>query len=427
MKNKIAIIGLGYVGINLAVEFGRYYTTIGYDINLERIKQLKVNIDVTKEVSKKKILSAKKLNFTNDINKIQEAEFKIITVPTPVTDAKSPDLSYIRDATINICKFLNKKDIIIYESTTYPGCTENYCRNLIEKKTGFKFNEDFFLGYSPERVNPADKKNSLINVKKVISASNNYALSKIKTIYNKIIRAGTYTAKNIKTAEMTKLIENVQRDINIALINEISIISKKLDINIYDVIDAASTKWNFLPFNPGFVGGHCIGIDPYYLSYVSTQNDFIPQLITSVRSTNENMARYAADLVIKSILKNFKRLEKVKISILGITFKENCPDIRNSKIVDIINILKENFDLRIYDPFADSNEVFKNFSLKILNEIEYDKANVILFCVGHNQYRFLKEDEINNMFKKNNPKLLFDFKNIFKSKKLHNSIEKITL
>lgn len=427
MKNKIAIIGLGYVGINLAVEFGRYYKTIGYDINKSRIEQLKLKIDITKEVSKKKILNSKKLTFTSNINEIQEAEFKIITVPTPVTKAKSPDLSYLHDATINICEFLNKKDIIIYESTTYPGCTENFCRNLIEKKTGFKFNKDFFLGYSPERVNPADKKNSLINVKKVISASNNHALRRIKKIYNKIIKAGTYTAKNIKTAEMTKLIENVQRDINIALINEVSIISKKLDINIFDVIDAASTKWNFLPFNPGFVGGHCIGVDPYYLNYVSSQNDFIPQLITSGRSTNENMARYAANMVIKKILKNFNSIDKVKISILGITFKENCPDIRNSKIIDIINILKENFDLRIYDPFANSNEVLNNYSLKIINKIDYDKANVILFCVGHNQYRFLKEDQINKMFKKNNQKLLFDFKNIFKNKKLHHSIEKITL
>ena len=335
-KKKIAIIGLGYVGINLAVQFGKYFETIGYDINKKRVNDLSKKKDFTNEVTKNDLNKATKLKFTSKIEEILSYNFKIIAVPTPVNKNNLPDLSYLKTSTEDICPFIKKGDIIIYESTTFPGCTNKICGNIISKKTKLKLNENFYLGYSPERVNPADKKNNISAVPKIVSASNRSSMKKISDIYGKIIKAGIVHVKNIETAEASKLIENIQRDINIALMNEFSIICKKINIDVYEVIRAASTKWNFLPFNPGFVGGHCISVDPYYMNYISLKNFYKPKVLMAGREINEKMSYYASKDVINKIKQSNLSKTKTKIGVLGVTFKENCPDTRNSKIFDII-------------------------------------------------------------------------------------------
>lgn len=426
-KKKIAIIGLGYVGINLAVQFGKKFHTIGYDIDANRVTELKKKIDKTKEVSKIQLKKANKLKFANSLADIRDCKFKIIAVPTPVLDNNSPDLSYLKKATEDICKYIKKKDIIIYESTTFPGCTQEFCGNIISRKKKFKINKDFFLGYSPERVNPADKKNNITTVPKLISASNSSSLKEIHFIYSKIIKAGLIKTKNIETAEATKLVENIQRDLNIALMNELSIIFKKLDISIFDVIKAASTKWNFLPFNPGFVGGHCISVDPYYLNYASLKKSYIPKVLMAGRATNEAMSSYAFNLVLKRILKLNKKVNSIKIGIFGLTFKENCPDIRNSKIINIINKLKKNFKLIIHDEYADPKYVLKNHNIQLSDISEFKNLDILLVCVGHNKYRNLSEKKIEKIFSQNSKRIIFDFKNIFENKKFTKNTEVITL
>ena len=426
-SKKIAIIGLGYVGINLCVKFGKYFETIGYDINKQRVKELSKKKDITNEVTISDLKNATKLKFTDKIAEISDCNFKIIAVPTPVNKKNLPDLSYLKKSTQDISPFIKKGDIIVYESTTFPGCTNKVCGNIIINKTKLKLNEDFYLGYSPERVNPADKKNNLSTVPKIVSASNKFSLKKISDVYSKIIKAGIIRVKNIETAEASKLIENIQRDINIALMNEFSIICKKINLDVYEVIKAASTKWNFLPFNPGFVGGHCISVDPYYMNYISLKNSYKPKVLMAGREINEKMSYYASKEIIKRINELKSGNNRIKIGVLGVTFKENCPDTRNSKIFNIINSIKSFSNLVVHDPMANPKDTYLNYKVKLSNFEKLKNLDMILICVGHNFYRKLTLPKIEKMFSKKKRKIIFDFKNIFKEKNFSSEFDKITL
>jgi UDP-N-acetyl-D-galactosamine dehydrogenase len=328
-EKVIAVIGLGYVGLPLAVEFGKNRKVIGFDINKKRIEELEDGQDFTLEISQEELKNAKKLEFSSDVNFLESAQIFIITVPTPIDEAKRPNLTPLVKASEMVGKVLNKGDIVIYESTVYPGCTEEVCVPLLENSSGLKFNKDFFCGYSPERINPGDKINTLTKIKKITSGSNLSSSEAINSLYASIIKAGTHKASSIKVAEAAKVIENTQRDLNIALVNELSVLFERLNIDTIEVLEAAGTKWNFLPFRPGMVGGHCIGVDPYYLTHKAEEVGYHPQIIASGRRLNDNMARYAARSVIKMMTKNGVDVSKSKVGIMGITFKEDCPDIRN--------------------------------------------------------------------------------------------------
>jgi len=341
MRKKIAIIGLGYVGVPLAVEFGKKYQTIGYDTNLDRINELSNGLDSTGEVTKRNIQSSIKLSLTSDLEGIAKCNYFIISVPTPINKNNKPDLSILLNATSSVGSVLKKGDIVIYESTVYPGCTEEDCVPVLEKKSGLKYNEDFFCGYSPERINPGDKKRTLTKIVKITSGSNPSVAIKVDNLYKSIVTAGTYKTDSIKIAEAAKVIENCQRDINIAFVNELSIIFDKMNIDTKDVLDAASSKWNFLPFMPGLVGGHCIGVDPYYLIHKAKQMGYHSSIMNAGRKLNDSLSKYISDNIIKYYLDNKIDLSKVNVLILGITFKENCPDTRNSKVVDVYNNLKK--------------------------------------------------------------------------------------
>ena len=341
MNKKISIIGLGYVGLPLAVEFSKIFQVIGYDIDESRVKELKKFIDRTNEVSSLDLKSqSKKIIFTNQIESIQNSDFIIVTVPTPINQYKQPNLNPLINATKDLSKFVRKNTIIIYESTVFPGCTEEVCVPIIEDITGLTYNEDFFCGYSPERINPGDKINTLTKIKKITSGSNEETSEHVDNLYNKIIKAGTYKAPSIKVAEAAKAIENAQRDLNISFVNELAIIFDRMNIDTDDVLKAAGTKWNFLNFKPGLVGGHCISVDPYYLTSKSESLGYYPEVILSGRRVNDNLPKFISSKSIKLLIKNGIDLNNCKALILGITFKENCPDIRNSKVFDLISILK---------------------------------------------------------------------------------------
>ncbi|MDC6479240.1 nucleotide sugar dehydrogenase, partial [Flavobacteriaceae bacterium] len=357
-KVKIAVIGQGYVGLPLAIEFGKKYPTLGFDINVNRINDLKKGIDHTNEVSHEQLCSAKKLTFCKNINDIKECNIYIVTVPTPVDEFKTPDLNPLRDASKILGEILKKGDTVIYESTVYPGCTEEVCVPLLEQTSDLVFNTDFYCGYSPERINPGDKVNTLTTIKKVTSGSTPEVASFIDALYSSIITAGTFKAASMKVAEASKVIENAQRDVNISFVNELALIFDRMGIDTQDVLDAAGTKWNFLKYKPGLVGGHCISVDPYYLAYKAENLGYHPEVILSGRRVNDNMSAFVVNKMIKILVKSGKQIMDSKILILGITFKENCPDIRNSKVVDVYNELKE-FVLKVdvYDYEADSEEV----------------------------------------------------------------------
>ena len=340
IKN-IAIIGLGYVGLPLAIEFGKKFKTIGYDKDLKRIQNLKNNIDSNKEISSTDIIKSKKLIFKNNIRDLKNIDMFIVTVQSPILKNKTPDLSYIRKATEEVSSVMKKNSFIVYESTVYPGATENYCLPILEKKSKLKLNRDFYLGYSPERTNPGDKKNKITDIIKVVSGSSDYALGVINEVYKTIIKAGTYKAKTIKVAEASKVIENIQRDLNIALMNELSIVFSKLEIDTDDVLNCAKTKWNFNNYYPGLVGGHCIGVDPYYLTYISKQHGYKPDVILSGRNINDRMYIHIVNLFLKELKKKNPKLKKPKILIMGYTFKENVTDTRNTQVENMINFLKK--------------------------------------------------------------------------------------
>ena len=384
---KICIVGLGYVGLPLAIEFGKKFYTVGYDISLQRIENLKKGIDTSLEFSKQYIKSAKNLLITSEINDLKNCNFFIITVPTPIFKNKKPDLSYLISATKTVSNYITKGSIVVYESTVYPGLTEEICIPLIEKNTKLKRNIDFFYGYSPERINPGDHKHQLTSIKKVISGSNLSTIKKIKFVYGRIIKAGLFEAKNVKVAEAAKVIENIQRDINVAFINELQIIFDKMNIDIYDVLEAAETKWNFLTFKPGLVGGHCIGIDPYYLLSKSKQVGYNPKLITAGRNLNDGMADYYSKKIFKLGLKlKIKSKKKLKILIMGFTFKENCSDIRNSKVVDMYNYFKlKKCMVDIFDPWVQNIPKNYNF-IKVPYAQKYD---IIIIAVKHETFKKL--------------------------------------
>ena len=394
MKNNeiksIAIIGQGYVGLPLAIEFGKKYLTLGFDINTDRIEDLKNGIDLTNEATPEQLGSADKLTFTADINDIKESNIYIVTVPTPIDEFKTPDLNPLRGASKMLGKILKKGDTVIYESTVYPGCTEEVCVPLLEQASGLIFNRDFYCGYSPERIVPGDKINTLTTIKKVTSGSTPKIADFVDDLYSSIITAGTFKAASMKVAEASKAIENAQRDVNISFVNELALIFDRVGIDTQDVLDAAGTKWNFLKYKPGLVGGHCISVDPYYLAYKAENLGYHPEVILSGRRVNDNMSTFVANKMIKMLIKAGKQIMGSKILILGVTFKENCPDIRNSKVADVYHELKE-FGLEVdaYDYEANPAEVKQEYGIHLLDEIK-DKYEGILLAVAHNE--FLKID-----------------------------------
>lgn len=387
-KAKIAIIGLGYVGLPLALAFGEKYQVVGFDINIERIANLKKGMDATLQCTSQEIANASKLVFTHDISQIKDASIFIVTVPTPVTKDKQPDLHLLRTASKMIGEVLKKGDIVIYESTVYPGCTEEDCVPVLEEVSGLKYNQDFYCGYSPERINPGDKVHTLTKIIKVTSGSTPEAANMVDNLYASIITAGTHKASSIKVAEASKSIENAQRDINISFVNELALIFDKMDIDTNEVLAAAATKWNFLPFKPGLVGGHCIGVDPYYLAHKASSLGYHPQVILSGRHVNDQMSSFVTEKVIKLLIKNSFKVQGAKVLLLGVTFKENCPDIRNSQAFEIFTALKnKGVAVVAFDPFANAKEVFDNHQINLVTSLEtYD---AIVLTVAHDFFKSL--------------------------------------
>jgi len=410
---KIAIIGLGYVGLPLAVEFGKTRSVIGFDINQKRIAELGSGQDHTLEVTSEELTHARFLEYTADVDALESASIFIITVPTPIDQANRPDLTPLVKASETVGKALKKGDIVIYESTVYPGCTEEVCVPTLEKNSGLKFNIDFYCGYSPERINPGDKVNTLTKIKKITSGSTPEVADEVDALYASIITAGTHKASNIKVAEAAKVIENTQRDLNIALVNELSVLFERLNIDTIEVLEAAGTKWNFLPFRPGMVGGHCIGVDPYYLTHKAEEVGYHPQIIASGRRMNDNMARYAARNVIKLMLKNGIDVAKSKVGVMGITFKEDCPDIRNSKVVDLIKEFQAwGVNVVVADPYADAGEVFHEYGVKLNTMEDLSSVDALVVAVGHKVYRNMKLAELKKMLKSEKP-VLADLKALY--------------
>lgn len=407
MNKKIAIIGLGYVGLPLAVEFGKEFDTVGFDIALCRIKELEAGYDRTLEVDQKNLESSKKLSFTSDLNQLKSCDYYIVTVPTPIDKNKRPDLTPLIKASESIGKVLSKDDIVIYESTVYPGATEEDCVPVLEKFSGLKFNEDFYCGYSPERINPGDKTHTVTKILKVTSGSTPEIADIVDDLYKSIITAGTHKAPSIKVAEAAKVIENSQRDINIAFVNELAIIFNKLGIDTDAVLEAASTKWNFLPFRPGLVGGHCIGVDPYYLTHKAQEVGYNPEIILAGRRLNDNMGVYVANQVIKLMIKKGHKIEGSKVLILGITFKENCPDIRNSRVIDVIHELQDfGTEIDIYDPWANAEEVQKEYAIELSETVEISDYEAVVLAVSHNEFKTFD-------IKQDTSQVLFDIKSFF--------------
>ena len=407
---KITIIGLGYVGLPLAIEFAKKFNVLGFDISKNRVDELKRGIDTNDEFTKSEILNAK-LNFTYSESDLIDSNFYIITVPTPLKKSNKPDLGPLKSASQIVGKKIKRGDIVIYESTVYPGCTEEDCVPILEKTSGLIYNIDFFCGYSPERINPGDKKRKLSNIKKVVSGSNLKVSKIVNDLYSKIITAGTYIAPSIKVAEASKIIENVQRDVNISLMNEFAIIFEKLDLDTKEVLDAASTKWNFLNFKPGLVGGHCIGVDPYYLAYKSEKSGYKPKVLLNGRKVNNNISKNIFKSIQKQCINSEIDLKKCRILILGITFKENCSDIRNSRVINLYNHFKKlNNNVDVYDPYADKNEVYRFSSIKLIDKI-IKKYEVVILAVAHDQ--FLEIDYKNIL---NENYVLYDVKSILPKK-----------
>lgn len=392
---KIAVIGLGYVGLPLAIEFGKQYRTIGFDIKSHRIKELNEGIDNTREVTSDDLKSASQLTFTSVEDDIREANVYIVTVPTPIDDHRQPDLTPLVKASELLGRVIDKGDIVIYESTVYPGATEEDCIPVVEQVSGLVFNQDFYAGYSPERINPGDKERPVSKIMKVTSGSTPEIAEFVDQLYKSIITAGTFKASSIKVAEASKIIENTQRDVNIALINELSMIFSHLNIDTHDVIEAAATKWNFIKLQPGLVGGHCIGVDPYYLVHKSMSVGHIPDIIRKAREINDGMARFVASKLIKAMIEKGQVIKDAKVLVLGMTFKENCPDIRNTKVIDLINELKSySMNVDIYDPWVDPKEAEHEYGVSMapnLNEGEYD---AVIIAVAHNEFKALGHDGI---------------------------------
>ena len=412
---KLCVVGLGYVGLPLAVEFGKKRKTLGFDINKKRIEQLNKNIDCTLENSKEELCAASLLSFSSSFTDLKKYNCYIITVPTPIDKFNKPDLEPLKNACLFIGKYLEKGNLIIFESTVFPGCTEEVCVPILEEKSNLKFNEDFFCGYSPERINPGDKNHKLIDIKKVTSGSNKITADLVDQLYNEIIPAGTHKAESIKVAEAAKIIENTQRDINIALINELSMLFNKMDIDTESVLKAAETKWNFNSYKPGLVGGHCISVDPYYLTYKANQIGFKTEMIIAGRKINDNFPHYIATQLFKKLKEKNISLNS-KILIMGVTFKENCPDIRNSKVRELINSINSfegsSFEIAIYDPWLSKSD-FDYFSdTEIVTNPKINYYDVLIIAVSHREFKKMGSKKLKSFVKKNS--IIYDLKYVLK-------------
>ncbi|KZZ09862.1 Vi polysaccharide biosynthesis protein VipA/TviB [Oleiphilus sp. HI0118] len=411
-QSKICVIGQGYVGLPLAVEFGKHYPTIGFDIKQDRIEELKKGFDSTLECSNEELAESSHLSFSTELSDIESANVYIVTVPTPIDKYKTPNLTPLIKASEMLGKVVNKGDYVIYESTVYPGATEEDCIPLIEKGSGLTLNKDFFAGYSPERINPGDKEHRVTNILKVTSGSTPEAAEFIDQLYGSIITAGTHKASSIRVAEAAKVIENTQRDVNIALVNELSLIFDKMGIDTLEVLEAAGTKWNFLPFRPGLVGGHCIGVDPYYLTYKAQSIGYHPEMILSGRRINDNMSGHIAEKLLRLMTEKKIQMVDANILVMGLTFKENCPDIRNTKVVDVIHDLDEfHANIDIFDPWADADEVEAEYGLKLVSEPAKGHYDAVLACVAHDQIKALTSAELKALCKPNH--VIYDVKHIF--------------
>lgn len=409
---KIAVIGLGYVGLPLAVEFGKKYPVLGFDINRPRVSELKDDYDSTLEVSAKELAQAEFLEYSSEQKDLESSNVYIVTVPTPIDETNAPDLRPLQKASEMLGHYINKGDTVIYESTVYPGATEEVCLPIIEKISGLNFNTDFFAGYSPERINPGDKVNTLTKIVKITSGSTPAVADFIDDLYSSIIEAGTHKASSIKVAEAAKVIENTQRDLNIAIINEFAKIFNRLNIETEEVLKAAETKWNFLPFKPGLVGGHCISVDPYYLTYKAQEVGYRPEVILAGRRINDGMGTYIATQMVKKLSSKKIHIDEARVLVMGITFKGDCPDVRNTKIVQVIDELKSfNISVDVYDSWANPEEVLSEYKIKLLTELEPNKYDGIVLAVDHTSFKEMGVDAIRRLGKKQH--VIYDVKYIF--------------
>lgn len=411
---KIAVIGLGYVGLPLAVEFGKKVPVVGFDIHQKRIDELKSGKDHTLEVSPEELAQSAHLTYSANLEDLKDCNFFIVTVPTPIDEFKQPDLTPLVKASTSIGKVLNKGDVVVYESTVYPGATEETCIPVLEQVSGLTFNQDFFAGYSPERINPGDKLHRVTNILKITSGSTPEVADFVDQVYNLVIEAGTHKASSIKVAEAAKVIENTQRDVNIALINELAIIFNKMGIDTEAVLEAAGTKWNFLPFRPGLVGGHCIGVDPYYLTHKAQAIGYHPEIILAGRRLNDSMGAYVVTQLVKGMIKKKIQVEGAKVLVLGLSFKENCPDIRNTKIIDIVHELKEyHMDVDVYDPWVDASEAEHEYAITPVQSVKADTYDAVILAVAHNQFKEMGVTEIRALGKTNH--VLYDLKYVLET------------
>lgn len=408
---RLCILGLGYVGLPLAVEFGKYFDTLGFDISRSRIEELRQGIDRTLELNTEELHESTHLRFSADADEIRGCDVYIVTVPTPINDSKQPDLTPLEKASTLLSKVIGKNAIVVFESTVYPGCTEEVCVPIIERGSGLVFNRDFFAGYSPERINPGDKQHRVHNITKITSGSTPEVADYVDQLYRRIVQVGTHKASSIKVAEAAKVIENTQRDINIALINELALIFKRLGIDTLEVLEAAGTKWNFLPFRPGLVGGHCISVDPYYLTHKAQQLGYNPEVILAGRRINDGMGNFIADSVVKMMTQRKTHVVDSKILIMGLTFKENCPDLRNTRVIDIVRELQNyNANVQVFDPWADSAEAEHEYGLSLIEQPEVGAYDAVIVCVGHDKFRAMGAEAIRALGKPGS--VLFDVKHI---------------
>ncbi len=408
---KLVVIGLGYVGLPLAVEFGRKFQTTGFDINQSRVDELLKGVDRTLETSSEDLSSSSFLRFTTNKKDIIGADVYIVTVPTPIDDSYHPDLTPLEKASSLLGEVIKKESIVIYESTVYPGCTEEVCIPIIERVSGLKFNKDFFAGYSPERINPGDKERKLTNIIKITSGSTPKTTDFVDALYRQILTVDTHKASSIKVAEAAKVIENTQRDLNIALVNELALIFHRIGIDTLEVLEAAGSKWNFLPFRPGLVGGHCISVDPYYLTHKAQQVGYYPQVILSGRRVNNSIGAFIADSIIKMMTKRKTQVVDARVLVMGLTFKENCPDLRNTGVVSIIDEMKTyNTQIDIYDPWADPKEAHHEYNLQLINSPQKNTYDAIIICVAHTQFKEMGAEGIRALGKINH--VLFDVKHV---------------
>ena len=413
-NKKIAVIGLGYVGLPLAVEFSKKREVIGLDVNKQRIDELKMGIDITGELSKQELIGGLNISYTNNLDDIKNCTIFIVTVPTPIDKHKRPDLTPLEKSSTSIGKIIKKNDIVIYESTVYPGATEEVCVPILEQQSGLIFNKEFYCGYSPERINPGDKKHRIADVKKVTSGSTPEIATEIDELYKEIITAGTHKTSSIKIAEAAKVIENTQRDLNIALINELALIFNKLGIDTESVLEAAGTKWNFLPFRPGLVGGHCIGVDPYYLTHKANEVGYHPEMILAGRKLNDNMGLYVTNEVSKIMTTKKIHMANANILIMGLAFKENCPDHRNTRVIDLVKAFKSsNCNVDVYDPWVNKSQAISEYNIQLIDKPIKNNYDAIVIAVAHDEFKLLTEDQIRAFGKVNH--VLYDIKYLLKA------------